>query len=169
MKRAIVIGSGGAGKSTFARSLSGRTGLPVVHLDKLFWRPGWQPTPKEEWAEKVRLEIEKPEWIMDGNFGGTRLMRMQAADTIIFLDLPRWQCLWRIVKRRLTHSGRNRPDMAEGCNEKLDLEFIIWVWNYPKLSRARALEEISSLKGKHLVILRSQADINRFLEEPHAA
>lgn len=93
-----MIGSGGSGKSTFSRRLGEITGLPVIHLDKLHWRPNWTPTPADEWREMVQTEIDREAWIMDGNFGGTREMRMKAADTIIMLDVPRWLCLYRIVK-----------------------------------------------------------------------
>src|SRR5690349_18913828 len=99
MKRVVVIGSGGSGKSTFSRELGRATGIPVIHLDREFWRPGWEETPKDEWNALVAELLAGESWIMDGNFGGTREMRMQAADTIIFLDLPRRVCLYRILKR----------------------------------------------------------------------
>ena len=164
MKRVIVIGSGGAGKSTFARGLGEITGLPVVHLDSLFWKPNWVTTPKDEWAEVVRGQIDKPEWIMDGNFGGTREMRMNAADTIIMLDLPRRVCMYRILKRWFLFRNQTRPDMAEGCDEKIDWEFIMWVWNYGTRSRPRAIEELRSQTEKNVVILRTRREVAKFLE-----
>lgn len=160
----IVIGSGGSGKSTFSRELGAITGLPVVHLDALFWKPNWTATPKDEWAEVVRREIEKPEWIMDGNFGGTREMRMRAADTIIMLDLPRWLCMYRVLKRWIAFRNKTRPDMAEGCNEKIDWEFAMWVWNYQTRSRRRAFEQLDSQKDKNIVILRSRREVAEFLQ-----
>jgi adenylate kinase family enzyme len=165
MKRVIVIGSGGAGKSTFSKDLGEITGLPVVHLDALYWKPNWTTTPKDEWAEIVRREIEKPEWIMDGNFGGTREIRMQAADTVIVLDLPRWVCMYRIFKRLAMFYNKKRPDMAEGCNEKVDWEFVMWVWNYNKTSRVRLLQELDSHSDKNVVILRSRKAVAEFLDK----
>ena len=164
MKRVIVIGSGGAGKSTFSRELGEITGIPVVHLDKLHWKPNWTGTPKDEWNEVVRREVEKPEWIMDGNFGGTRAMRMRAADTIIMLDLPRRVCMYRIIKRTVVYRNKTRPDMAEGCTERFDRDFIKWVWNYRKDSRTRAFKELESQAGKNIVVLRTRREVAGFLE-----
>ncbi|MFL6468491.1 MAG: DNA topology modulation protein [Pyrinomonadaceae bacterium] len=164
MKRVVVIGSGGSGKSTFSRQLGEITGLPVVHLDKLHWRPNWVSTPADEWEQVVRQEIEKPEWIIDGNFGGTREMRMQAADSIIMLDMPRWLCMYRILRRTVVYRNRTRPDMGEGCTERFDWEFILWVWNYRKDSRKRAFRELESQNGKNIVILKSRREAADFLE-----
>ncbi|MBV9242185.1 MAG: DNA topology modulation protein [Acidobacteria bacterium] len=168
MKRVVVIGSGGAGKSTFSRKLGEITGLPVVHLDKLYWHSGWVKTPREEWLPVVEREMAKPEWIMDGNYGNTRVMRMQAADTIILLDLPRYVCMYRILKRALTYREGSRPDMADGCREKIDPEFILWVWNYKNRGREHAMREISELEGKRVVILKNQKQIDEFLRDPYA-
>lgn len=164
MKRVVVIGSGGSGKSTFSRQLGEITRLPVVHLDVLFWKPNWTSTPREEWIELVRCEIEKPEWIIDGNFGSTREMRMQAADTIVLLDMPRWLCMYRIIKRMVQYRNRKRSDMAEGCLERFDWEFILWVWNYKRSSRIRAFKELGAQVGKKIVILKSRSEVARFLE-----
>jgi adenylate kinase family enzyme len=164
MKRVIVIGSGGAGKSKFSRRLGEITRLPVIHLDRLFWRSGWVPTPKEEWKERVSREIERPEWIMDGNFGGTREMRMAAADTIIMLDLSRWLCIYRILKRTLLYRPGSRSDMAEGCHERLDMEFILWVWNYPRRSRKNALAEMEKFSEKDIIILKTRREVEQFLQ-----
>ena len=163
MNRVVVIGSGGSGKSTFSRELGRVTGIPVIHLDREYWRPGWEETPKDEWKARVADMLEGERWIMDGNFGGTREMRMQAADTIIFLDLPRRVCLYRILKRTLKYYGRSRPDMAEGCLERLDLEFVMWVWNYKHRSRKRLLAELEGLEEKSVMILRNPRQVSDFL------
>ena len=164
MKKIIVIGSGGAGKSTFSRQLGEKLGIPVVHLDKLFWHPNWTRTPEDEWVEIVQREIARDEWIMDGNFGSTREMRMQACDTVIFLDMPRWLCIYRILKRTIFYHRGTRPDMAEGCHERFDLEFILWVWNYPNGGRKRVIGELERHPEKNIVFLRSTRDIDSFLK-----
>src|SRR5688572_22342824 len=109
MERVLVIGSGGAGKSTFAKRLAERLGLPLVHLDAIYWRDGWIETPKEEWRGIVARLIGEPRWVMDGNYGGTMDMRLAAADTVIFLDMPRVVCLWRVVKRYFQFRGHAHP------------------------------------------------------------
>jgi adenylate kinase family enzyme len=165
MKRILIIGSGGSGKSTLARRLGEKTGIEVVHLDKLYWNPGWVKTEKEEWLEVVRQAIEKESWIMDGNFGGTLEMRARACDTIIFLDMPRHICMYRILKRWALYRKKTRPDMAPGCDEKMDLEFFMWVWNYPKRSKPeKELVMKRYAKEKTIVRLRSNSEIEEFLQ-----
>lgn len=163
MKRVIVVGSGGAGKSTFSRKLANKTGLELIHLDRLYWRPNWQETPKEEWSRLVSEIVKKPTWILDGNFGGTRDIRIKACDTLIFLDLPRSVCLYRVLKRWWRYRGRNRPDMTEGCDERLDLEFLVWIWNYPNRGRKTLFEEIKAHPEKTVIVLSSQKAVDDFL------
>ena len=166
MRRVLVIGSGGAGKSTFAARLGERTGLPVIHLDSLFWRAGWQETPRDVWAARVDELLKRDEWIMDGNYGGTLERRLEACDTVVFLDFPRALCLWRVLKRRARFRGRARPDMAEGCHERLTREFVRWIWTYPRERRPGVLKRLGELGGgRRVFVLRSPREAGRFLEE----
>ena len=149
MKRVIIIGCGGAGKSTLARQLSERTGLPAVHLDRLFWKPGWVERTPEEFDPIIQREMEKEAWIMDGNFNRTLPQRIQHCDTVIYLDFNRFACLRGVLKRVLTTYGKVRPDMGEGCPERVDFGFLKWVWNYNKNKREdnyRLLHEASHMK-----------------------
>ena len=164
MKRVLVIGSGGAGKSTLARRLGERLGLEVVHLDALYWQAGWVEPAKEAWRERVAELVRADAWVMDGNYSGTLEARLAACDTVVFLDLPRTLCLWRIIKRSLTHRGRSRPDMAAGCPEQLTLEFLRWVWGYPSRSRPKVLRLLAVYaEGRRIVRLRSRAEVAEFL------
>jgi adenylate kinase family enzyme len=165
MKRVVVIGSGGAGKSTFSQKLGDATGLEVIHLDSLYWKPNWQKTPKDEWERTVAELCGRESWIMDGNFGGTRELRIIASDTVIFLDIPRYVCLYRVIKRAIRYRGRTRPDMATGCNEKFDLEFLSWIWNYPNRGGKRVCEEMEKFPEKRFVVLRSSRGAEDFLRE----
>ncbi len=106
MRRVLVIGSGGAGKSTLAAQLGTRPELPVVHLDACHWHPGWVPTPDAEWHDTVARLAAGDAWVMDGNYGGTLDLRLAACDAVIFLDLPRWLCIARVLGRWLRYSGR---------------------------------------------------------------
>ena len=120
MRRVVILGPGGAGKSELARELSRRTGLPVVHLDPLFWREDWQPAPEAEARRELAEAVAEEEWILDGNFltfedGDPRFAR---ADTVVFLDLPRLTCLWRVLRRLVRDRGR-RPDLPERGVEAL--------------------------------------------------
>lgn len=136
-RKVMVIGSGGAGKSIFARELAMRTGLPLVHLDRHYRRPGWVPTPRDEWADRVRQLSSGDSWILDGNYDGSLAIRVQRCDAIVFFDMPRLVCLHGVLQRWLMHQFKPRPDLAEGCPEKMDMTFLSWIWNYPRDSRAR--------------------------------
>ena len=166
MKRVLVIGPGGAGKSTFARRLGELLNIQVKHLDALYWRAGWTKPSEEDWLRTVNELTSAESWIIDGNFGGMLELRLKLCDTIVFLDMPRLLCLWRITKRRLTYRNRSRPDMAEGCNEKIDLEFIDWVWSYASRSRPKVVKLLEEHSGsKQVVWLRSNAEVKRFLQD----
>jgi adenylate kinase family enzyme len=166
VKRVLVIGSGGAGKSTFALRMGERLGLPVIHLDREYWRAGWVEPPKDEWRLKVLGLCAGDSWVMDGNYSGTLAVRLAACDTVVFLDLPRVMCAWRVLKRALKYKGVSRPDMAEGCPEQMTLEFLLWVWNYPRRSRPKVLARLGELDGsKQIYTLRSSAEVEKFLAE----
>lgn len=166
MRKVLVIGSGGAGKSTLAHQLGSLLNIEVLHLDKFYWRAGWVETPKSEWPKKVEELVRRDAWIMDGNYSGTLDIRMQACDTIIFLDMPRLLCLRRVLKRAIMYRNQSRPDMAEGCPEMLSLEFILWIWNYPKRTRPQIVHMLeSNTEEKRIVWLRSPSDVERFLAQ----
>lgn len=158
-----VLGSGGAGKSTLARELGARTGLPVIHLDALFWGPNWQPTPKPEWIELERRLIADEQWIMDGNYGSTQEMRLPRADTVVFLDLPRLVCLWSVIRRWSAYRRRARPDLPRN-HDRLDLEFLRWIWTYPNEKRPEVLARLATLPETTTVVrLQSRRAIREYL------
>ena len=166
MKKVLIIGSSGAGKSVLSRRLGDITGLPVVHLDRHHWRPGWTEPPKDVWQKQVEELVKRDEWIIDGNFGGTMEVRLAHCDTVVFLDLPRHLCTWRVFRRVLQYRGRTRPDLAEGCPEKFDLPFLLWVWNFPKRSRPVVVERIARVAGRAAVHhLKSLREVDEFIEE----
>jgi len=165
MERIMIVGCGGAGKSTLARQLGEKLGLPVVHLDKLFWHSGWVESTKEEIDGKIMLELQKERWIIDGNYMRTMPIRMAHCDTVIFLDFNRVSCVWGILKRYLTNIGKVRPDMAEGCPEKIDWEFFVWVWNFNKTKRERIYRMLKEAEGIETIVLKNRRAVENFLEQ----
>jgi len=145
MKKVMIIGSGGAGKSTAAMALHNISGLPIFHLDSYYWKPGWNPTPKAEWEEIITELGKKPEWIMDRNYGGKMDIRLAVAYTIIFFHFPRLVCLTSALKRR--YFGP-RLDIIPGCPEQIDWEFLSWIWNYNKTSASGILKKLDGFKNK---------------------
>lgn len=163
MKKIVIIGCGGAGKSRLARRLGDMLDLPVIHLDALYWRPGWEITPRDEWTRTVEGLLEGESWIIDGNYSGTLDIRLPAADTVIFLDFPRALCMWRVILRFLKFHGRTRPDLAHDCPEKLGGEMLRWVWDYRRSRRPGVLERLSRLPKENVVILRKPREVERYL------
>ncbi|MGE5674458.1 MAG: DNA topology modulation protein [Mycobacterium leprae] len=164
MERIVLIGSGGAGKSTLAKQLAARLDLPVHHLDALYWKPGWTPTPRPEWEAIQRQLVTGDRWIIDGNYAATMGIRLAAADTVIYLDYPRLLCLWRAFKRVLQYRKRTRPDMGEGCPEMIDREFVRWIWRFPIDERPKLLERLAAMANtKQVIRLRSPKAAARFL------
>lgn len=166
MKRVLIIGCCGSGKSWLARQLGPLLGLPVVHLDAEFWRPGWVESPSDEWDARVRALASAPAWIIDGSYTRTLGERLPRADTVIHLDFPLWRCYWGILRRIVHNYGQVRTDMAPGCAEKIDIEFFRWVWRWPKTQRPLILEALGGIRGDKAVhTLRSPDDVHRFLAE----
>jgi len=130
----------------------------------LYWRAGWEATPEREWRVKVQELIRGESWIIDGNYGGTLDLRLEACDTVFFLDLPRLTCLRRVMSRQLRHLGRERPEMPPGCPERLNLEFLLWIWTYPARRRGGILQRLGELSGKkEIVILRTPRAAEEYL------
>jgi adenylate kinase family enzyme len=147
MQRVLVMGSSGSGKSTFARRLSGITGLPVVSIDALFWKPGWVESDREEFRERLAEVTRQPRWIMDGNYtSAAGELRRDVSDTVILFDLPRATCMWGILSRIAKSYGKVRPEMAEGCPEKFDVEFFHYVWTYRARQRPVLLKFLEGLR-----------------------
>lgn len=146
----MIIGPCGAGKSTLSHELAAKLGLPLIHMDKLNWQPGWVDQGNDRLRGLLAVEVAKPRWLIEGNYGSTMPMRLERADTVIYLDYLLPLCLWRLMKRIVTFHGRTRPDMPDNCPERFDPGFLLYVlrWNHGPRQRTE-----HSLRGHaHKVI-----------------
>ncbi|WP_437750419.1 DNA topology modulation protein [Staphylococcus shinii] len=163
MSKIIVIGSSGSGKSTLSIELSHILEIPVYHLDKLFWKPNWVMTTKDEQFKIQNSLLDKNEWIIDGNYTGILEERLLSADTIIFLNLPRRICYYRVFKRLLKNFGKTRIDMGKDCKERINLTFLKYIWNYPKYRKPFLLKKFRKLENeKKIFVLNSKKEIKEF-------
>ena len=169
-RRVVVTGVAGAGKSTFSRALSDKTGLPVIVLDVHFWLPGWVKPTEAEWRKKQDGLLAGEEWIADGNYHTSLDLRLERADTVVFLDTPWWICAWRALVRGI----RPRPanfELPDGCDESRlrrfrDEWFLAWRILRFRLSAREAELSLLSQHGKHAAIhmLRTKRAVREFLD-----
>jgi hypothetical protein len=149
MKRVVIVGPGGAGKSTVAKRLSDDTGVPLIELDKIFWGPDLAPTPREQWIAVQCALVEQRAWIMDGDLGPYDAVdvRLRAADTVIFLDFSIWRCAWRAFRR-----SRERAD------------FWLWLLQYRRKSRPALLSAIAQhATGAAVHMVKNPRAVNQLL------
>lgn len=164
MKRVLILGPSGSGKSTLGERLGRILRIPIIHLDQYYWKPNWVYTPEDEWQARVKELISPDSWIMDGNYTSTLKLRASAADTIIFVNIPRRLSYLRIFVRFLRFRGETRPDLTEDCPEKIDWDFIKWIWNYPRTRKPAIFKLLEKLHvSKNVFILRGQKEIEAFL------
>jgi len=165
MQRILVMGSSGSGKSTFSKRLSKITGIPLVSLDALFWKPGWVEGDRAEFRQHLIEAVRKPRWIMDGNYTSHLVdERRDVSDTVIWFDLPRRTCLLGILMRIAKGYGHVRSEMAEGCPEKIDFEFFRYVWTFRSKQRPKLLAWFDGLRpDQSFVVFTSRDQADRYL------
>lgn len=161
-----VMGYSGAGKSTLARALGERYGIPVLHMDRVHHAPGWQERDRAEAHRLVHEFMEHSSWVIDGNYTKFEFQRrLEEADEIIFLDFSRFVCFFRAMRRFFRYRGQTREDMAEGCMEKMDREFMWWIlWEGRTPQKKECFQQMLDLYPEKAVVLRSQKEIDRYLE-----
>lgn len=159
MKKVIIIGCPGSGKSTFARELEEKTGLPLYYLDMLYWNSDKTTVTKDIFRERLRSIISEDKWIIDGNYGSTMEMRISECDTVFFLDYSTDICLSGIKERM----GKTRPDMPWIETEE-DAEFIEFIKNYNTESRPKVLELLNKYSEKNIIIFKNREDADTYLK-----
>ena len=138
-KKIIVVGNCGSGKTRFSLRLAEILGLPLIHLDKEFWQPGWIETPREEWIEKHKALISGDEWIIDGNYSANLKERFLLADAVLFLDISRPRCYLNLLKRKKEFADKQRVDLPPDCPEFLRPDQFKKVWDFPTSTRNRIM------------------------------
>ncbi len=164
MERILIIGCSCSGKSTLARALGQKLGLPVIHLDQLWWKEGWEHVTRGEFDSRLAMALNMDRWIIDGNFSRTIQQRLSKCDTILYLDFDRWTCLFGMFQRVLGSYGRVRPDMAPGCPERFDWEFIKFIWNFNENNRVQNHTYLAQTKHAKKVVLKSRREVRAFLD-----
>ena len=166
MERILVIGCSGAGKSTFAKTLAAQTGLPLIHLDRIFWQGNWEHLSQPEFDRALQAELEKPRWIIDGDYNRTLPHRLSYCDRVFFFDLPALTCLWGVTRRMLESYGKTRSDMGGTCPERFDrqkLELYRHILTYKRRNRKNFYRLLAD-SGVQVTVFRSRRQANAYLK-----
>lgn len=162
MKKVMIIGCSGSGKSYFARKLRDRTGLSLYHLDNIWWRSDGTNIERSEFDSILGELLDRDEWIIDGNYQRTMEWRINACDTVFFFDLPTAACLEGIRVRK----GKVRSDMAwKSAPENDDAEFVEFIKSYNTMHRPYVLDLLEKYREKNIVIFKSREDADSFIEQ----
>jgi adenylate kinase family enzyme len=165
MDRIAIIGCSGGGKSSLARKLAARLALPVAHLDQVFWLPGWKERDEASFRTRLEAALAGGRWITDGNFARVADLHFAQAQLIVWIDQPRMLCLRRALTRAVTELGRRRPDMAEGCVETIDVDFLRYIWDWNRKTRPGIVAAIARYAPTTPVVrLESDGEIEDWLE-----
>ncbi len=161
LRRVVVLGCAGSGKSTVAAELARRTGLPLVRLDEHYWQPGWTAPPDDAWRSKQRVMVAEPSWVLDGNYASSFDERLPYADTVVVLETPRWRCLVNVVIRARRSHG---TEVAPGCPMQVDVGLLRYVWSFPRVHRPRLEAGLATVAPDVTVVrLRSRPQARQFL------
>ncbi len=166
MQRVMIVGQPGSGKSTTARLLGERTGLPVFHMDHIHHLPDWVPRPMPDKVVMCQEVTDQEAWIFEGGLSATYPERLQRADTLVWIDIPMGLRFFRVLRRTFQHWGTNRPDLPEGCVERIDREtftFWKWIWDTRHTARAKIEAMAANPQGTRVVHLTSLKEVNAWL------
>ena len=169
VKKIAIIGCSGSGKTYLAFKFHEDLDLPIYHLDQYAWKQNWEKVDFEQLKEIHHELCKKDSWIIEGIYFKLLHERVQAADVVIFLDIPRYQCLWNVIKRAVFNYGQIIPGNPEGCHQQVlsfkFLEFLQWIWNFNRKHRSVIYQALDEFKdSKQIYVIKSMAEMNDFIE-----
>lgn len=163
MERVLIIGSNGAGKSTFSFRLAEKTGLPLVHIDQLYWRGAWDVTPEAEFDRQVQAETQNPRWIIEGNNLRSLPRRLVRADTVFWFEFPPPLCVLNIFRREWAYRGRVRPDMPDQCVSRWDMKFLRMVWDFNQKNHRKIAAMLQNAENIRVIHFTNYRQVERYL------
>lgn len=167
MQRILIIGGNGCGKTTFAKKISDQLNLPLIHLDRLYWKDNWKSVSDHEFDELLLPVLHQPKWIIDGNILRTLPTRLTYCDTVIYMDFSSVRCVCGVLKRVVTNYGKSRPDMGGFCPEGFDKEelaFIKSVWKFNRNNRKRIYDLLEHAASVNKIVLKNRKQAEQFLQ-----
>ena len=166
MSKILILGNSGSGKSTFTKVLANKLNCEYLHLDTIIYKHSWTNPEFEEMENKIKEYILKPSWIIDGNFLNKATDRFLQCDTIYFLDINRFVCLFSVIKRYFKYKGKSRDSRSDLCDEKITKDYLKWVFKgFYKTSRKYIYEFIKQNPSKKVVIFKNRRQINKYIKE----
>jgi adenylate kinase family enzyme len=164
MSRVVIIGPPGAGKTEFAEKLGNFLGIKKVnHLDHYFWKPGWVRTTGEERHSIILKLIEEDKWIIEGNFLDTIDDQFSRADIVVWLNLSAFICLYRVVSRYFSYMRNERPEIADGCRDKITPRFLFSIFLYKIVDTKILKKKLLEKKSLPLVVLNTPGQVAAYL------
>ena len=163
MERVLIIGSNGAGKSTFSFRLAEKTGLPLIHIDQIYWQDAWDVTPEAEFDRRVQAETQNPRWIIEGNNLRSLPRRLVRADTVFWFEFPPPLCVLNIFRREWAYRGRVRPDMPDQCVSRCDMKFLQMVWDFNRRNHRKIAAMLSNAENIRVIRFTNYRQVERYL------
>ena len=163
MERVLIIGSNGAGKSTFSFRLAEKTGLPLVHIAQFYWRDAWDVTPEAEFDRRVQTETQNPRWIIEGNNLHSLPRRLAWADTVFWFEFPPPLCVLNIFRREWAYRGRVRPDMPDQCVSRCDMKFLRMVWDFNRRNHRKIAAMLPNAENIRVIRFTNYRQVEGYL------